>query len=148
MMLRASIDHQGQKVDLGALTGEVESVGLPGGEALIAFADAVVAAESGAIAVARDRVRAELGDAATVDAAGVIANFQRMVRIADGTGIPLDPPMQMMTEGIRQELGINDFASASNTQPLGTGGRLVARLLGPLASPLFRNLRHLLTRLR
>jgi hypothetical protein len=91
-------------------------------------------------------VRAELGDSATVDAAGVIANFQRMVRISDGSGIPLDPPMMMMTEAIRGELGINDFASAKNTQPLGPGGRLAAQVLGPLGSPLFRGMRHLLTR--
>ncbi len=147
MMLRASIDYQGVGGELAAVTGDRAGVGLPGGEALVAFADAVVGSSPGEIGPARERVRAELGDAATVDAAGVIANFQRMVRISDGTGIPLDPPMQMMTEGLRADLGINEFASAKNTQPLGIGGRLGARLLGPLASPIFRAMRHLLVRL-
>ncbi len=44
-----------------------------------------------------------------VDAAGVIANFQRMVRIADGIGIRLDDPVMMLTADIRVDLGINDY---------------------------------------
>lgn len=50
-----------------------------------------------------------------VDAAGVIANFQRMVRIADGTGIPLDEPVAMLTTDIREELGLNHYGSADRT---------------------------------
>ena len=48
-----------------------------------------------------------------VDAAGVIANFQRMVRIADGTGIPLtDNRLVALTVDLRDELGINDYPTA------------------------------------
>ncbi len=42
------------------------------------------------LARARDILKTSGGDAVLVDAAGVAANFQRMVRIADATGIPID----------------------------------------------------------
>ena len=64
---------------------------------LTEFAEAVVVGDAERIAAARGSVATELGDAAMVDAAAVIANFQRMVRIADSSGIPLDEPVLMMT---------------------------------------------------
>ena len=50
-----------------------------------------------------------------VDAAGVVANFQRMVRIADGCGIPLDEFTRDATDDVREELGLHEYASAANT---------------------------------
>ena len=86
-MLRAG--SQGSQVDFAAITqgasGEV--AGVDHGAELIAFADAAVA-RSPEVGAAREAVQKSLGDAEVVDAAAVIANFQRMVRIADGTGIP------------------------------------------------------------
>ncbi len=81
---------------------------------------------------AREAVADELGEEAMVDAAGVIANFQRMVRIADGTGIPLDAPLAMLTDGIREDLGINSYGSASNTPTLSLWRRWVGRVLQPM----------------
>ena len=46
-----------------------------------------------------------------MDAAGVIGNFERMVRIADGTGIPLDRIVDALTSGFRGELGLDDLDS-------------------------------------
>ena len=37
----------------------------------------------------RQALREKMGDKVVVDVACVIANFQRMVRIANGAGIPL-----------------------------------------------------------
>ena len=50
-----------------------------------------------------------------VDAAGVAANFQRMVRIADATGIPVDQMDTELSREIRSTLGLERFASARNT---------------------------------
>lgn len=144
MMLRASIEHHGQQAGITAITGEGSDSGLPGGAALVAFSDAVVESDETAIRAARERVRAELGDAAAVDAGAVIANFQRMVRIADGTGIPLDPPMMVMTEKIRDELGINGFGSAKNTSELPWLARAAGRLLAPVNAKIFGQLRRIL----
>ena len=108
MMLRESIETHGGEADLRAITdadAAAESA-IPGAEALVAFVDATLGGDEATIRAARDRVREALGAAALVDAAGVIGNFERMVRIADGTGIPLDAFVNIGTEAIRDELGI------------------------------------------
>ena len=46
---------------------------------MIEFSDAVVSGNIGAIRTSRDTLIAAIGPEATVDAAGVISNFQRMV---------------------------------------------------------------------
>jgi len=56
-----------------------------------------------------------LGDEAFVDVVATIAAFNVVDRIADATGIPLDPMMRAMSVDVRQELGLSRFASAANT---------------------------------
>jgi len=137
---------QGESADLQSLVegGSVET-GLPGGAALIDFVEAVVAdtfdaASSEQIAQTRLAVAEALGNEAAVDAAAVIANFQRMVRIADSTGIPLDEPVAMMTQNIREELGINSYTAATHTPELNVVKSLVGRALGPFAPRLLRQI--------
>ena len=50
-----------------------------------------------------------------IEAAGVSANFQRMVRIADATGIPVDDMTSELGATIRKELGLYAFESAANS---------------------------------
>jgi hypothetical protein len=50
-----------------------------------------------------------LSPAALVDAAGVASNFERMVRIADATGIPLDARMQALSQEVRDALHLERF---------------------------------------
>jgi hypothetical protein len=131
-----------EEIDLRAVTdGEQVGSGVPGGEALTAFADAVVQSDAAAVAAAREEVRRTLGDAAMVDAAGVIANFERMVRIADGTGIPLDKPVAMVSADLREELGIDDYEGSERTAPVRglerVAGRLMSRMM-PLVLRVFR----------
>jgi hypothetical protein len=83
---------------------------------MIEFSDAVVSGDKQTIRTSRDALVTAIGPEATVDAAGVISNFQRMVRIADGTGIPLDAPMQVMSEDVRESLHINDYVAAVNSK--------------------------------
>ena len=45
----------------------------------------------------------------------MIGAFNVVDRIADATGIPLDPMLDAMSGDIRQELGLARFASAANT---------------------------------
>jgi hypothetical protein len=131
-MLRASTQVSGEVVNLnGIVEGNEVQTGLRGGEALIRFAETAVGDKADDIRVAREAVKDELGENAMVDAAGVIANFQRMVRVADGTGIPLDTPVALMTGGIREDLGLNEYASAGNTPALSLLQRLLGRVLQP-----------------
>ncbi len=62
-----------------------------------------------------DRARAELaeayGDEWLVDTAAVVANFEMMTRLADGTGARLYPAQWEATAAIRAEHGIDGFTS-------------------------------------
>ena len=122
-MLRASIEHSGSDAALRGIAegAKVGDAGIEHGERLTAFADAAVGSDPPSLATARNALRAAAGPDVVVDAAAVIGNFERMVRIADGTGIPLDNVVSAMASDLREALGINDY----RTQRLASGGRIV-----------------------
>jgi hypothetical protein len=114
--------------------------GVAYGAELIAFANAVVA-RSPDVAETRDAVQKSIGDAGVVDAAAIIAiaNFQHMVRIADGTGISIDGPLDVLSSDIRHEIGINEFSSAEGRGKNGLIRRLVAPLMRGVFTRLMRS---------
>jgi hypothetical protein len=118
MLLRASGQATGQVFDLHAVTQGITTAksGVAHEEILLALAEAMVGDDEHALAIARTRVIDELGPEALVDAAGVASNFERMVRIADATGIPLDSFLDEMTGDLRAELHLARFESGANTQ--------------------------------
>ena len=61
------------------------------------------------LAAARNTVRALMGDSAFVDTCATIASFNAVVKIADGTGIPLEDYKEEASHGIREALSINKF---------------------------------------
>src|SRR5687768_7218035 len=100
MLLRRSGEAGGHEIDArAALDPRVDS-GVPEGKALLAFADAVLADDLEERERTRADVRARIGERAFVDACGVIAHFSMMVRIADGTGIPLDGRLDVLTSAL------------------------------------------------
>lgn len=112
MLLRASGQASGQVFDLHAVTEGITATrsGVAHEEILLALAEAMVGDDEDALVPARARVRETLGPAALVDAAAVASNFERMVRIADATGIPLDSFLEEMTVDLRAELQLARFA--------------------------------------
>jgi len=112
--------------------------GVAHGEPLVAFADALVGADDAALERAREELGALLGPAGLVDAAAVASNFERMVRIADGTGIPLDAPVRLVAADLTGELGIAHFGSAANTPAPTLPQRVLARVLQPFTRGLLR----------
>ncbi|MBX9944971.1 MAG: hypothetical protein K2Y40_12885 [Reyranella sp.] len=82
------------------MAGEGES-GVGHEQALLAFADAAVGATE-QLAEARAAVLRDLGEAALLDAAAVIAGFDAITRVADGTGIPLVEAMAEATAAWRE----------------------------------------------
>lgn len=108
-LLRASGRHSGKDYQF---SGIVEAGGAPSGvageEALLTFVDAVIDATT-SLDTARDAVVAELGESAMIDSAAVIAGFDAITRVADGSGIPLEPDKAAATAGWRSRLGIDDF---------------------------------------
>lgn len=85
--------------------------GVEHGAVLIAFAEAMVGEDEATLAGARQTVIEVLSPEAMVDAAGVASNFERMVRIADATGIPLDERMEALTKGVRAQLQLERFTA-------------------------------------
>ena len=111
-MLRGSSTTSGEAVNLDAIVGgqDVDSL-IPGGRELVRFTDAALANPED-LEAARRALVDRLGEAELVDAAGVIGNFQRMVRIADSTGIPVDGLMAEANAEVREQLGLNELPSA------------------------------------
>jgi len=121
-----------------AVTDASAPSGVAHGERLLAFADALVGEDDAALERAREELAAALGPVGLVDAAAVASNFERMVRIADGTGIPLDASVRLVAAGLPGELGIGCFGSAANTPALTFPQRVLARALQPFARALLR----------
>ena len=101
-------------------------------ETLLAFADALVGEDDAALARARAEVLAKLGPEQLVDTVAVASNFERMVRIADATGIPLDGVLVTLSQDLRADLGLNRFGAAVNTHTSAIQ-RTLGRILAPAA---------------
>ena len=87
---------------------------MPHAAVLMAYADAAVRRDPD-LADRRAAVESALSSEAVVDAAATVANYQRMVRIADGCGIPLDRFTDEQSADWRAALGVNRYYSALNT---------------------------------
>ena len=112
-MLRVSALSTGNTdLNLHSVTAANEGhPGVPGGDALLAFAEAVLTGGAD-MRLARNHLRQELGEAALIEAAAVVGNFERMTRIADGAGIPIDERNLEMTQDVRDLLALDRLASA------------------------------------
>lgn len=85
-MLSWSSQQDGTPADLDALASGDGDAGLPHGALLMAFAEAAAGVDDAALAQAREALVAAAGEAFMIDAAAVVANFEMMTRVADGTG--------------------------------------------------------------
>lgn len=130
-MLREGVELEGGSVDYTGLTApDAKSVeGIEHSGALLRFADAFMGDDESNYLEARRALTDQMGVEAMVDAVGVASNFQRMDRIADSTGIPSDGAMVVMMEELNQELGLNEFVSASNTPGMSGLRRLFNKLI-------------------
>ncbi len=113
MLLGRSSEHNDALNLNGTVRNDTDS-GVEHGEVLLRYSDAAVG-HTPDLAEARDAVNAAMGPDAVVDCAATVANFQRMVRIADGCGIPLDSFSRRESEKWRDGLGIDGFRSRANT---------------------------------
>ena len=85
---------------------------MPQGALLVDFAEAVIHGDEPQLSRARSALRGSLGDAALVDAAAVVGFFNAIDRVADATGIPLDPERVPQTADFRAALGLDAFTQA------------------------------------
>ena len=116
-MLRASSLTTETEVDLQGINGKqgAASVGIEYGKNLMLLAEAIASRNNELLVQVRDKLLNEAGAKVLVDAVGVAANFQRMVRIADSMGIPVDDMETDLGMAVRSELNLSRFASAANT---------------------------------
>jgi hypothetical protein len=75
---------------------------------LLAFADEAIVPAADPTG-ARKALQATIGTHAAIDAAAVIAGFDAITRVADGSGIPLEPPKAEASAEWRARLGIDDY---------------------------------------
>ena len=110
-----------EEVDMTGLTDPncLEVRGVPHSKELIAFCDAFMDGGAEELLSARQALVDSMGSDVMVDVAGIASNFQRMNRIADSTGIPIDPAANEKGEARRlqmnEELGIDAYGSAANS---------------------------------
>jgi len=117
MRLSLSGDETGDEYALAVSVGQDSSDGgLPYGELINEFVEAVSAHDDGRTILARQQIVKELGEAALVDAAAVIAAFNGYPRAADATGIPLEEYKADATETMRAELGLDSLNLSKTAQ--------------------------------
>lgn len=111
MFLRVSSEAQNKEINLDVVTqGNLSSKDslIADSEVLVSFAEAIVGRNPQEIEHARNTLVERMCAQAMIEAAGVASNFQRMVRIADATGIPLGG-FEELSQDIRSELALDDF---------------------------------------
>jgi len=114
LLLRASGRTYDKTYDLAAVTGTLGGDGgVPEGEQAVAFAEAVLGEDDAALARARDALMTALGPPGLVDAAGVVGLFNAIDRVADATGIPLEPEKAAASADFRAALDLDRFSVAA-----------------------------------
>lgn len=116
MLLSVSGEKYGYTIDLdvvmnSSLQGDA---GVPHGARLLDFATAANQ-RSASLPEAREALRSIVGDEGVLEAAATVAAFNGLVRVADGTGIQLDPSMLVSTADTRARLGLERFGGAANS---------------------------------
>ena len=109
--LLLSLSNHETKTDLTIVSESAKenTDSVPNEQELLAYAEAVVARDAGAIKIAAEKIRSALGDEALVDSAAVISHFDAINRVADAAGIELDRGMTESTAEMRDQLGFNRF---------------------------------------
>ena len=139
-MLSLSADISQASVDMQLINGASTSGDgdVAHARALADFAGAIAMRDDAALVQSRNTLEQQAGPEVLVDAAAVAATFQRMVRIADCTGIPLDTAAAAMSAGVRKQLDLGRFASAQNTPRDNWKVKLLSKFARPLAQRMLK----------
>ncbi len=115
MLLRASSAQEGHNADLQSVTDTSLSPGVPQGDCLAELTETTINGDWLHMAQIRGRAEATMGPQQVVDALTVAAAFNGITRVADATGIPLDDNTAAVTQDMRLQTGIENFAYASKS---------------------------------
>lgn len=141
-MLSLSADLTDSEIDLQLVNGDESALAgdIDHAMALMKFAEAIAGRDEETLSLARDRLLKEAGAEVLVDAAAVAGNFQRMVRIADSTGIPLDKAMAALSHEAIEALSLERFSSSRNTPGGGIKRKIMGWIIKPLAKRQFKKM--------
>lgn len=109
MLLRESSRQDGSEVDLRAVTDPDRASGLARGAHLNALVEACTGSAWDRLDEICRRAQTAIGAAAVRDTLIVAAGFNGITRVADATGIPLDPATASQTVELRRESDIDHF---------------------------------------
>lgn len=109
-MLSWSGNENGTPLDIAVL-GEGRAPEHPWGAELHAFASASVELDDEPLERSRARLVEVAGADVAVDAAAVVANFEMMTRLADGTGARMPEESIAARSAIISALGMDDVTS-------------------------------------
>ncbi|MCE9622711.1 MAG: hypothetical protein K8R99_10230 [Actinomycetia bacterium] len=111
-MLSWSSTESGSPADISVIADGEGDAGVPHGAELVAFTEAVAGVDDAVLVVARAALVACAGETFMIDAAAVVANFEMMTRVADGTGARFAEAGAAQRAAMADKLHINDFTSA------------------------------------
>jgi len=141
-MLSLSADISEASVNLQMINGDESATqgDVAHAKVLMNFAESLARGDEKALEQARTALLKEAGAEVLVDAAAVAGNFQRMVRIADSTGIPLDDRSAAISMDIREELELGRFGTAQHTPQASWKLRLISKVARPLAKRMLKRM--------
>ena len=105
-MLRESCEKTNLDLTPEAIVDTTLDCGVPHGGKLLQFTDAVLLGSEDQRTVLRAHLMDVVGRLGLVDAAGSVANFEMMNRIADGTGMPVSQRALGATAEWRPRVGL------------------------------------------
>lgn len=108
-MLRASGHHEGNDYSLAGVSEGSGLTGVAAGDVLLRFVDAALGSDVMLLEAARSAAVGSVGAAGMLDAAAVIGGFDGITRIADATGIPVEPAKAEGAADFVEALGIGRF---------------------------------------
>ena len=118
MLLRASSERQGQKLNLNAVTDHSVALGVAQEDHIAQLVAALLEnpgirlATGTELAAAIAAADESMGRQECTDVLTVACGFNGITRVADATGIPLDTTTEASTSAMRATTGIDDYAYA------------------------------------
>jgi hypothetical protein len=127
MTLRASAKHENLQVDIESIVDPAVDPGVAGGRALIALGRE--AAKPSPSVDVLEATASEIGDAAAVTAAEIVATFEMINRAMEATGQPVVRSRVESAMPALRRLGADQFPHAKHLlPPKPTSRRLIGRV--------------------
>lgn len=108
-MLRVSSQNEGFNANLKAVTSENEDSGVLHSNLLRKLTESTILRRWDELDDLRKEAIDKLGVQATIDALSVASGFNGITRVADATGIPIDPYEDELGSYMRSGIGVNAF---------------------------------------